>query len=375
MKRLSSKNTFGTILIALCATCIFTTTNAFSAEKLRFIGDQNIPTGEKFKETEIGGLSGLAYDKEKNKILAISDDRSAINDARFYEFDFKLDDKSFSVTPTEVVTLKNKEGKPFKKGTIDFEGIAFYNGDLLVSSEGWINHEPPIPPEFIQFTRLGAYKNNIEIPAKFLPLKDKENKIGVRDNLAFEALTTTTDGKTVWMGTEEALNQDDRTSGPNYASVIRLIQYKDLKPVKEVAYRLEKVPSIKIAGLVVGETGLSEMLALDDNNFYSIERSYMPLAKKSVIRIFKNSINDKTTDISKMDSIKGMNIKTVEKELVADLEDFSHQMAANFQKLDNIEGICFGPKLANGHNTIILVSDNNFRKSQRTQFLAFEILP
>jgi hypothetical protein len=371
----SSKYTFGTVLIALCATCIFTTTNAFSAEKLRFIGDQNIPTGEKFKETEIGGLSGLVYDKEKKKILAISDDRSAINDARFYEFDLKLDDKSFSVTPTDVVTLKNKEGKPFKKGTIDFEGITFYNGDLLVSSEGWINHEPPLPPEVFQFTRLGAYKSNIEIPEKFLPLKDKENKIGVRDNLAFEGLTTTPDGKTVWVGTEEALNQDDRTSGPNYASVIRLIQYKDLKPVKEVAYRLEKVPSVKVAGLVVGETGLSDMLAIDENNFYSIERSYMPLAKKSVIRIFKNSINDKTTDIAKMESIKGMNIKTVEKELIADLEEFSPQMSANFQKLDNIEGICFGPKLANGHDTMVLVSDNNFKKSQRTQFLAFEIIP
>jgi hypothetical protein len=375
MKRLSTKNTFGTISIVLFALFIFTITNALTAEKLRFIGDQNIPKGEKFKETELGGLSGLAYDKQNNKILAISDDRSAINDARFYEFDFKLTDKNFSVSPTEVVTLKNKEGKIFKKGMGDFEGITFYNGDLLISSKGWINHEPPIPPELIQFTRLGAYKNNIEIPEKFLPLKGSENKSGVRDNLAFEGLTTTPDGKTVWMGTEEALNQDDHTSTPTYASTVRLIQYKELKPVKEVAYLLEKVPSIKIAGLTVGETGLSEILALDDNNFYSIERSYMPLAKKNAIRIFKNSINEKTTNIAKMDSIKGMNIKTVEKELIANLEDFVPQMSNNFQKLGNIEGICFGPKLANGNNTIILVGDNNFRNSQSTQFLAFEIIP
>jgi hypothetical protein len=126
VKRLSTKNSFGTLKI-IALMCTLTITNAFSTEKLRFIGDQNIPTGEKFKETEIGGLSGLTYDKSKNKILAISDDRSNINDARFYEFDFKLDDKSFSVTPTEVITLKNKEGKPFKKGTVDFEGITIYN--------------------------------------------------------------------------------------------------------------------------------------------------------------------------------------------------------------------------------------------------------
>ncbi|MDO9182874.1 MAG: esterase-like activity of phytase family protein [Bacteriovorax sp.] len=375
MKRPSSKNTFGIVLIALCATCIFTTTNTFSAEKLRFIGDQNIVTGEKFKETEIGGLSGLAYDVEKNKLLAISDDRSAINNARFYEFDLKLDDKSFSVSPSEVITLLNNEGKPFKKGTVDFEGITFYNGDLLVSSEGWVNHEPPLPPEVFQFSRLGVYKSNLEVPSKFLLVKDKENKVGVRVNLAFEGLTSTPDGKTVWVGTEEALNQDDRTSTPTYASTVRLIQYKELKPVKEVAYQLEQVPSVKVAGLTVGETGLSDILSIDENNFYSIERSYMPLAKKLIIRIYKNKIDEKTTDISKLESIKGLSIKTVEKELIANFDDFIPQMAANFQKVDNIEGICFGPKLANGHSTLLFVSDNNFNKNQRTQFLAFEIIP
>ena len=361
--------------LTLCAIYLFTCANSFAIEKLKFIGDQNIATGEKFKETEIGGLSGLTYDKDKNKLLAISDDRGVYNDARFYEFDLKLDDKSFSVTPSEVIFLKNKEGLSFKKNTVDFEGITLFNGDLLISSEGWVNHEPTIAPEIIQFTRTGAYKQNIEVPAKFLPIKEHENKIGARDNLSFEALSTSKDGKTVWVGMEEALNQDDRPSTPSYASTIRLIQYKDLKPVKEVAYKLELVPSVKVAGLTVGETGLSDMLAIDENTFYTIERSILPLAHKSVIRLFKSTINDKTTDITKLESIKNLDLKTVDKELIADLEEFKNQMAANFQSLGNIEGICFGPKLSNGHDTIILVSDNNFNKKQRTQFLAFEIIP
>ena len=379
MKSPNTKNTSisicKTFAIALCAIAIFTTSNAFSLEKLKFIGDQNIATGEKFKETEIGGLSGLAFDKDKNKLLAISDDRSTINDARFYEFDFKIDEKSFSVTPSEVVILKNKEGKSFKKGTIDFEGITLFKGDIIISSEGWINKEPPIPPEIILFTRDGKYKENVEVPAKFLPIVGHENRMGIRDNLGFEGLSATKDGQYVWVGNEEALNQDDRTSAPNYASVIRLILYKDLKPLKEVAYHLEKVPSIKVAGLTVGETGLSDIAAIDETSFYSIERSYLPLAKKTIIRIFKNTITDKTTDVSKMESIKGLDIKMVEKTLLVDLEDFKNQMSPNFQTLDNIEGICFGPKLANGHETLIFVSDNNFGKKQRTQFLAFEIIP
>lgn len=363
------------ISIALVATTIFTMFNSQAAEKLRFIGDQNIVTGEKFKETEIGGLSGLAFDQKTNRILAISDDRSATNDARFYEFDLKLDEKSLSLSPTGVITLKNKEGKSFPKGSIDAEDIAFLNEDLLISTEGWINIEPPVNPEVYVFTRDGKYKTKIEVPSKFNPIKGKENVAGIRDNLGLESMTASKDGKSVWVGTEEALYQDDRTSGPRYASTLRLVQYQDLKPIKEVAYRLEKVPSISIAGLTVGETGLVGLRAIDESTFYAVERSYMPLVRRSVIRIFKFKITDKTTDISKLDSIKGKNITTVEKELIANLEDYTTSMSDKFQTIDNIEGICFGPKLANGHDTLIMVSDNNFKKKQRTQFLAFEIIP
>lgn len=363
------------ISIVLVSSSMITTFNTFASEKLRLIGDQNITTGEKYKETEIGGLSGLAFDSKKNRILAISDDRSVNNDARFYEFDFKLNEKSFSISPAEVVTLKNKEGVSFPKGAIDAEDIAIFNDDLLVSTEGWINKEPPINPEIYLFSRDGKFKNTFDVPAKFNPIKGKENISGIRDNLGFEAMSVSKNNKSVWVGAEEALYQDDRTSGPKYASVLRLTEYKDLKAVREIAYRLDKVPSISIAGLVVGETGLSSILAIDDSSFYSVERSYLPLVKKSVIRIFRFKITDKTTDISKLDSLKGKNITTVEKELVANLEDFAPLMTDKFQTLDNIEGMTFGPKLANGHDTLIMVSDNNFKKRQRTQFLAFEIIP
>ena len=363
------------ISIALIIVFTFTTFASYAVEKLRFIGDQNIITGEKFKETEIGGLSGLVLDKKTNKILVISDDRSMVNEARFYEFNFKLDEKSFSVTPDEVVILKNKDGKSFPKGTIDLEDIALLNDDIIITSEGAANKEPPINPEIFIFSRDGKYKKNIEVPVKFNPSIGKEDKSGIRDNLAFEALTVAKDEQNFWVGTEETLVQDGQTSGPKKNSIVRLIQYKDFKPVKEVAYALDKVPSITIAGLTFGVTGLSAMLEIDDSTFYTIERSYSPLAKMNTIRFFKFKISNQVTDISNIQSIKGKTIITVEKELVANLQDFTSLMTLKFQNLDNIEGITWGPKLANGHDTLILVSDNNFNKGQRTQFLAFEIIP
>ena len=40
--------------------------------------------------------------------------------------------------------------------------------------------------------------------------------------------------------------------------------------------------------------------------------------------------------------------------------------------LDNLEGMTFGPRLANGHRSLLLVSDNNFTPGQVSQFLLLE---
>lgn len=231
----------------MTATCLFTS-SAYAIEKLRLISDFNIMTGEKFKETEIGGLSGIYFDQAKNKLFAVSDDRGAVNDFRFYEFDLKIDDKSFSVSASNVVFLKDLEGKPFKKDMLDCEGLTPMGEDFIISSEGWVNHTPVIAPELLVFSRDGKLKSKLDIPEKFLPAKDQVLEKGVRDNLAFEGLSSTADQSVVFVGTEEAINQDDRVSTPTHASTIRIIQYKDRKAAKEFAYTLEKPPSIKVAG-------------------------------------------------------------------------------------------------------------------------------
>jgi hypothetical protein len=41
--------------------------------------------------------------------------------------------------------------------------------------------------------------------------------------------------------------------------------------------------------------------------------------------------------------------------------------------IDNIEGVTFGPKLANGKQSLLFVSDNNFSDKQKTQVLFFEV--
>ncbi len=365
------------ILNSLLALLILTSANSYANQsplKLRFIADQNFQTGEKFQETEIGGLSGMTYDRKTKKLLAVSDDRSKVSDARFYEFNLELDEKSMKITPSAVVKLKDKNGKYFKLGRPDFEGISINKDDILISSEGPYRGLFPAVPEFMRFSRTGEYKNDLPIPEKFFPGKNfKALKFtGSRDNKSLEALSTSLDGKTVYLASEDSLYQDGDLASISHASTTRIILYKDLVPSKEVAYKLEQIDADKSVDLNQPDSGLVDIAAFDDKTFYSMERTYIPFSNKNIIRIFKCTIGPTTTDISKINSLKNAAYETITKELVANLDDYLVQM--NPHSLDNIEGITFGPTLANGNQTLIVVSDNNFGKGQRTLFIAFEIL-
>ncbi|MEA9356882.1 esterase-like activity of phytase family protein [Bacteriovorax sp. PP10] len=348
-------------------------THAYATDTLRFIGDVNINTGTVFQGTEIGGLSGITYDRAQNKLLAISDDKSWVNETRFYEFDIKLTAKSFAVTPSKVVKLKQADGTFYKKNEADFEGISLYGKDILISSEGSIRRSPPTSSELYLFGRDGSFKQVVPVPEKFLiPKTGKMDSAGARDNKGFEALSTTLDGKTTFMAAEDALIQDGEISSISNASTTRIVIYKDLKPVSEVAYTLEKIEALKSINVGPSDNGVVDIAAIDDKNFYIMERSWIARINKNIIRIFKCSINDKTTDVSKIDSLKSAPFTPVEKVLVLEMDDFIDLM--NPKVLDNIEGISFGPILPNGNRTLIVVSDNNFNSDQRTLFLAVEIL-
>ena len=103
--------------------------------------------------------------------------------------------------------LKTKDGNYFSKGVADFEGIALFGNDILVSNEGAINRVIPNPPELYRFNRQGKFIQLLPIPEKFLlPKKDHLDKLyGSRDNKSFESLSTSLDGTTTFMATEESL--------------------------------------------------------------------------------------------------------------------------------------------------------------------------
>ncbi|MDO8373054.1 MAG: esterase-like activity of phytase family protein, partial [Polaromonas sp.] len=63
----------------------------------------------------------------------------------------------------------------------------------------------------------------------------------------------------------------------------------------------------------------------------------------------------------------------VSKTLLADFSAFTGEgPGPRLQRLDNTEGMCWGPRLPNGNRSLHFISDDNFNSRQITQWLAFE---
>ncbi len=166
--------------------------------ELEFLGEVTFPTGFTFFDTEVGGLSGITYDRFNEVYYTLSDDRGNRDDgvpARFYTATIDLSDGSLDdgdVTFAAVTTLSGADGLPFPPGGIDPEGIAFTSAStLFISSEGDVNGPDDVLNPFVnEFSLAGQQFKELEIPEKFLPAFDEnsEQVRGIRDNLAFESL-------------------------------------------------------------------------------------------------------------------------------------------------------------------------------------------
>ncbi|MBI4780669.1 MAG: esterase-like activity of phytase family protein [Oscillatoriophycideae cyanobacterium NC_groundwater_1537_Pr4_S-0.65um_50_18] len=333
-----------------------------------------------FEETPVGGLSGITYDRQRDRFYAISDDRSEKAPARFYTLKLSLQaagsDGAMQIENLEiekVTTLTAEDGLPYASGTIDAEGIAISpRQTLLISSEG-VSRDG-IPPFIDEFDlETGRWLSRLPIPQRFLPGTDQP--VGVQDNLGFESLTLNASGSAggqlepfrVFSATESALQQD-LPDAPDVSGVkplpVRFLHYlvgdRQTTLLAEHLYLVE--PALE------GTTnGLTELLTLDQGgHFLSLERSYGELAGTNA-HLFQLATGV-ATDITGVDTLKGdiSRIAPIYKRSLLNLRDLNIP-------LDNLEGMAIGPRLADGSRSLLLISDDNFNPAQVTQLLLFRI--
>jgi hypothetical protein len=205
------------------------------------------------------------------------------------------------------------------------------------------------------------------LPAMF---RMSREETGPRDNLTFEGLSFAVDGKTLWASMEAPLYQDGplaSVSGGAMARISRFTRSGEL--LAQYAYPVDAIPAAPGPGKV-GDNGVSEILAVNQHALLVLERSAVQDAEgayRNHVRVYEMDTAG-ASDVRGLASLAGADYRPAAKRLLLDLDTLGI-------RLDNLEAISWGHRLANGHDTLMIVSDDNFSKTQVTQFLLFEVIP
>jgi len=363
-------------LLSGCATADRDRTGR-QAGSLRFIGEQRIPLKQDVRGTVAGGFSGIDYDAARGEWVAVTDDRSAQGPVRYYTLQLGFDDKQFSsLAFTGVTTLLQEDGTPYPnadgakagKGVLpDIESLRIdpLDGTLWYSSEG--ERRMGMDPFVRHASRDGKLIGTLPLPAMFHMSPDRE--WGPRNNLSFEGLSFAPDGRSLWLALESPLYQDGPIPTPKNGALSRITQLgRDGKILRQFAYPVDAIPAEPGPGKAC-DNGISEILAVNGDVLLVLERAAVQGADGkyvNYIRLYETDARG-ATDTAAIPALAGASIVPARKRLVLDFTSLKLPL------LDNLEGMSWGPRLPNGKDTLLLISDDNFSPTQTTQLLLFEI--
>jgi hypothetical protein len=375
--------------VAVLATGLTAGAAAASPSRVRLLGEQIVPLNLPFQGTTVGGLSSIDRDPRTGQYVLISDDRSAINPARFYTARIDVDAAGIhSVDFTGTHPFLRPDGKTYptikdwtatpctasraacdRDGTVDPEELRVdpWTGDITWSQEGERILTPPttlLDPSIRQARPDGSYVGQYPLPANERMTTDN---IGPRQNQTLEGITYAAAGTLLVSELEDPLLQDGPNPTAMSGALTRITVQSRFGPVlAQYAYPLD--PLFAPSPSPNDTNGVSSMVAydpFDPTRYLMVERAFVTGVGNKV-RVYEIDTKG-ATDVKDVASLAGGKIKPVTKKLLVDLDTLG------LPKVDNIEGVTWGPTLPDGERTLLLVSDNNFSAGQITQVIALAV--
>jgi hypothetical protein len=345
---------------------------------LKLISSIEIPFEETFQNTKVGGLSGIDYDAKNELYYLISDDRSMFNDSRFYTAKIRLfENKVEGIDFQSVSTLKNETGTAYGNWNTtpttssDPEDIRFNpkTNTLVWSSEGarviTADKEVLQDPSLNFMDLKGDFLGNVTLPEN---LKMQKQEKGPRNNGTLEGITFDKKYKHIYTNIEEPLFEDGDQANTSKGGLIRFYQFdaKTKKNTAQYGYQLEPIAREPNPKGAFGVNGVSAIQYYGKNQLLVVERSYSTGTQACTIKVFLCDLK-KATNVKNHKTLQNQKLELASKKLILNMDDLGIF-------IDNIEGLTFGPKLANGNPSLLFVSDNNFSDKQKTQVLVFELV-
>jgi hypothetical protein len=198
----------------------------------------------------------------------------------------------------------------------------------------------------------------------------RRQQTGVQSNLGLESLTLTPLGSSaaqepvrLFSLNESPLVQDVDLSVAEAGGRLRFLHYYLAEgPPLLIAEHLYPLDTVSLAVL----NGVSDLLSLDNSgHFLSLERSLTPFGWQA--KLFQIAIAG-ASDISGRPALQGQlpTINPIQKQLLLDLSTLDFPVR-------NWEGMTWGPQLADGSRSLVLISDNNFDPEENNEFLLFRV--
>ncbi len=355
-----------TSLASACAPARMAVTDAVARPPglpvLTFLSEFTRPAGTVYPNlaasARLGSLSGLALDAASGQWVGVIDDRAG---SRVAWLAITVNNGRLDMAPQRLQALRAGPGVDERIATeADLEAIvALPDGTFLMSDEGHITKDGVWPPAILQVTRDGVVTGAVAFPPEFQISADGTS--GLRDNQGFESLTRTPGGRLI-AGLEQPLLDQPITS-TNHGGNGRLIEFephgKTWRPGRQWSYAIS--PTLTVPGFPEpcsgGENGLVELLATGETTLLAMERACWlnPAGEPAnVIQLFTVTLSG----------------NTARKTLLLDLSTLAPQLSPALAHLDNFEGLAFGPPV-NGRPTLLVMSDDNFRPTQKTSLLLF----
>jgi len=322
--------------------------------------------------TPAGGLSGIDYDIRRGEYLLLSDDRSDNAPARYYAARWDRPADGSAPTPLRVQPLLQADGHPWPPRARAVAGVPVPDPEalrlrpdtdtLLWTSEGDVPRG--FGPTLYESSRDGRLLRTFSLPAMFDA--DPSGRRGPRDNLSFEGLALTPDARQAWVAMENALIEDgptptlDAPGGPCRFTCIDLARGS---AVRQIAYVPDAIPLRPLVPGTYADNGVSEILMLDAHRLLVLERAYAA-GRGNSLRLYAIDTRE-ASDTLDVAALRPGNHRPAPKTLVADFATLG------LARLDNSEGMCWGPPLPDGRRLLVVVSDDNFNPLQITQFAAF----
>ncbi|GAA3508288.1 hypothetical protein FHR32_000878 [Streptosporangium album] len=341
----------------------------------RFLGEQRLPYKMQFKGTTVGGLSGLDRDPRTGTWYFVSDDRWRYNPARFYTGRLDIDrvtGKFSGVKLTGVTTLLRPDGSPYpaygQPDSADPETIRFdrWGRRVLWGNEGDRPDEthPTIPVSDLSVRwadREGRNLGELPIPGN---LKLTDTTSGPRRNFGFEGLTFTP--HTIAAIVEGPRYEDGDLPTVERGAPARITVWDRHGRLRgQYAYPIDPLPTAPVPPSGHSDSGVSEILGIDDHRYLALERSWIEGVGYRV-KLYEVDLHDATNVLARNSLATGGPYRSVSKRLISDLSSFH-------PPVQNLESLAWGPRLTTGECTLVIGSDDNFDSQEMTQFLAFAV--